>query len=75
MKLEKFRVGDAFKWNGETYIAIALSPDPFNVFCLDVERRKLTTFDESEDVELIRNWKLIRSSKEPGKGKKLEELY
>jgi hypothetical protein len=76
-KLEKLRTGDAFKLNGQTYIALALSPDPFDVFCLNTLTKKIEEIDESERVELIEHWYVAQIQKPEGKavrGKKLSEL-
>jgi len=77
-KLEKLRIGDAFEYGDYTYIAIALSPDPFDVICLNTLTKKLEYIDENERVKLIEHWYLMEDFRPEGKairGKKLQELY
>jgi len=77
MKLNKLRVGDAFRYGAYPYIAIALTPDPFDVFCLNTVTKELEEIEETEEVELIENWyvaEMHQQEKSP-RGKKLEVLY
>lgn len=76
-ELGTLRVGDAFWYRGEAYIAIALTPDPFDVFCLKLNTRELVELEEADEVELIEYWSLKQLASSPGhpRGKELKVLY
>ena len=74
-KLKNLRCGDAFWFESGTYIAIALTEDPFDVYCLNVRTHKLEELEEDTDVEVIEGWELRRSNLNLGiKGKKLRVI-
>ena len=77
-RIGDLKVGDAFWYEGEAYIAIALTPDPFDVYCLNVRTRELEELEEAEQVEVINDWALKIISpitNIPARGKNLEVLY
>ena len=75
VKLGRLKTGDAFKYASVIYIALALSPDPFDVFCLNTATREIELLDEDESVKLIENWYVAEMFQEYTiRGKKLKEL-
>ncbi len=71
-KLGKLKIGDAFLHEKEAYLAISLTPDPFDVYCLNLETRSIDQLEEALEVERI-PWKLTVANKEK-RGKQLEVL-
>lgn len=73
-RLRNLKTGDAFNYNGAEYIAIALYPDPFYVWCLNTHSKCIQRIDEGEIVDLIDNWDGVRRNNSFRRGKKLSLL-
>jgi hypothetical protein len=54
--LENLKVGDAFELEGKRYIAFSLTPDPAEVYCLNVGTKELEELDENEVVRILTHW-------------------
>lgn len=59
--LARLKVGEAFKYGDNTYIAITLTPDPAEVICLNTETKRLEEIYEGEYVLPLGNWKIERA--------------
>lgn len=73
-KVGKLNVGDAFEHEGSIYITFSLTPDPFEVYCLNVETKKLEEIYEDDLVKLIKGWNLVEDLTMPRSGVELEVL-
>lgn len=84
VKLETLKVGDAFtigtkrpRFSNGIHIALALTPDPFEVFCLDVDNRKIVELEEATIVLPLDDWRVPTDycRTNPVRGGDLEVLY
>jgi len=77
LKLIDLKQGEAFKYENQTYIAIALTPDPYDVFCLNTITKAIEEIPEDEVVERIDNWYVGEGFNMPSvpNDKELEVLY
>jgi hypothetical protein len=70
-KLKNRKVGDVFDYNGNTYIAFSLTPDGFEVFCLNLATKELEEIYEGANVQLIESAIITNNNR----GKELEVGY